>query len=143
MIDLVIDGNSEIMAVLQKDGTTINQLVLQPERLYWATRMIDANTFSRLALEIKNLYRKGQECFYNMAVSEANIIFQQVVSIIESYKTAIDAKSSESKLNNQNNKPTLLDKVGRNRIERVYSTGDEMKQGIWASFMGDKQRDSN
>ena len=48
-------------------------------------------------------------------------------------------KSSESLRNERNTQSTLVDKLNRVKIEKSFSTNEDLKKGIFASLIGKKQ----
>ena len=53
-----------------------------------------------------------------------------------SYRRSIDAKSSESQRNAQNSQSTLIDKINKNKVERVYTMKDQAKKSLFDGFLG-------
>jgi len=74
-----------------------------------------------------------------MPYERAQVIAQEILSIGKSYRRAIDAKSSESRRDKHNSKSTLLDKMGKNKVERVYTQKGDVKRSMFDSFLGKKQ----
>ena len=63
-------------------------------------------------------------------------IRRQIYGIIESYKRSIDAKSSESRRDENNAQSTLIDKINRNKIEKIYSVKGEAKKSFMSGMLG-------
>ena len=65
-----------------------------------------------------------------------------ILKMSQSYRRAIDAKSSESLRDKNNSQSVLIDKVGRNRVEKVYAMKDQINKSLLKSFLGrDRDRD--
>jgi hypothetical protein len=65
-----------------------------------------------------------------------------ILEMSQSYRRAIDAKSSESLRDKNNSQSVLIDKVGRNRVEKVYAMKDQINKSLLKSFLGrDRDRD--
>ena len=81
---------------------------------------------------------------FNAMPQERAIQFKEdILKISESYRRSIDAKGSESRLDKHNSKQTMFDKVGKNKIERVYSMkGDKAKSSLASIFAG-KQKEED
>lgn len=65
-----------------------------------------------------------------------------IMEIGLSYRRSIDAKSSESQRNAQNSQSTLIDKINKNKVERVYTMKDQMNKSLLSGFLGrDREKD--
>lgn len=143
LIDVIIQAAQENKEVEQKDGTIQIETVLNPEIIWWKTGSVNSNTFSRLALELKEWERMSVEAFSHMTKERARVFAHQVIDIGTSYRRSIDAKSSESQRDKDNSQSTLIDKINRNKIEKVYTAKGEMKKSIFDGIMHrDQEKDS-
>jgi hypothetical protein len=140
LVDIVVQSVTKNDLVEQKDGSMLKQQVIDGESLWWKTNKIDSEKFGNLALELKEWERQAVECFNNMTYERATILSKQILDIGASIRSSIDAKSSESRRDKHNAKQTLVDTVGRNRVEHITTVKDEMKKGGMASFFGGKSR---
>jgi hypothetical protein len=78
----------------------------------------------------------------NMGEERADQISSDIMEISQSFRRAIDAKSSESLRDKNNSQSVLIDKVGRNRVEKVYTMKDQVNKSPINSFLGrDRERD--
>jgi hypothetical protein len=78
----------------------------------------------------------------NMCTDRSNQMSHDILEISQSFRRAIDAKSSESLRDKNNSQSVLIDKVGRNRVEKVYTMKDQVNKSLINSFLGrDKDRD--
>ena len=66
----------------------------------------------------------------------AQQLAHEVMEIGISYRRSIDAKSSESQRNAQNSQSTLIDKINKNKVERVYTMKDNAKRSLFDGFWG-------
>ncbi len=65
-----------------------------------------------------------------------------ILEMSQSYRRSIDAKSSESLRDKNNSQSVLIDNVGRNRVEKVYTMKDQINKSLLKSFLGrDRDRD--
>lgn len=124
------------MEEVETNGVRTNQLVLDPESLYWATRSINSNTFGRFVYELKNLEALAYEAENHMSPNRAKVYKEQILRLVNSYKKSIDGKASESIRDKQNSQLTLIDKLSKNKQERVYTMKDEMKRSFLDGIMG-------
>lgn len=136
LVDVVTQAVTHTIPVPQPDGTIIYEEIIEDESLWWKTHTIDSNVFGRCALEVLDWERMAEECFRYMTKPRAEIFAKQVMAIGKTYRRAIDAESSISRRDKHNVKATLLDKLGKNKIEKVFTAKGELKKGIWQSFFG-------
>ena len=79
----------------------------------------------------------------NMCEERARNLGYEIMEIGISYRRSIDAKSSESQRDKQNSQSTLIDKINKNKVERVYTMKDKVKGSLFDSIIGrDAERDS-
>ena len=135
VIDLISTAAHHIEEV-ETDGVRQNQLVLDPESIYWATRSINSNTFGRFVYELKNLENLAYEAEHHMTANRAKVFKEQILRLVDSYKKSVDGKASESIRDKQNSQLTLIDKLSKNKQERVYTMKDEMKRSFLDGIMG-------
>ncbi len=142
LIDVIVQASQVITKVEQPDGTIINENMTDPETIWWKTGSVNSNTFARFALVLKEWERMGLEAFNNMAPERARLFAHQVAEIGLSYRRSVDAKSSESQRDKVNSQSTLIDKINRNKIEKVYTAKGEMKRSMLDGLLGrDRERD--
>ena len=142
LIDVIVQASQKSVDVEQKDGSMTKENILDPEIVWWKTGSVNANTFARFAFELKEWERMAFEAFGNMTADRAKQLANQIIEIGSSYRRSVDAKSSESQRDKINSQSTLIDKINKNKIERVYTTKGEVKKSMMDIFMGrDKERD--
>ena len=136
IIDMIIEGCQTVEDVPQPDGSVQKQLVLDPEIPWWKTQLVNSETFGRYAFEFKEFERLSVSCYDNMSSERAHSLAQQILGVCNSFKRSIDAKSSESKRDKNNTQTTLVDKIIKNKQERVYQMKGEMKKSLMDGIMG-------
>ena len=142
LVDLIIQSSTKLVNVQNEDGTTYQEQQLDSDSLWWKTHSISSNTFGALAFELKEWERMSIQARENMCTDRSIQISQDILEMSQSYRRAIDAKSSESLRDKNSAQSVLLDKVGRNRVEQVYSMNDQVNKSLINSFLGrDKDRD--
>lgn len=142
VMDLLVDACQTVDAVQNIDGSITKQLMLDPEKAWWKTHLVNSPTFARFAYELKEFERLADDAYNNMAPSRAEIIAKQILSIGLDYRYSIDAKSSESLRDRHNTQATLLDKMQKNRVERAYTLKGDAKKSFMDGILGrDRERD--
>jgi hypothetical protein len=142
LVDLIIQSSTKTVNVQSEDGTTYQEQQLDSDSLWWKTHSISSNQFGALAYELKEWERMSIQSRESMSPARANQISGDIMDIAQSFRRAIDAKSSESLRDKNNSQSVLLDKVGRNRVEKVYTMKDQVNKSLIAGFLGrDKDRD--
>ena len=141
LVDVVIQSAQVTEDVRQTDGSVIKQSRTDEEILWWKTNEVNSNKFGRFALELKEWERMAQEVFGYMTYDRALVISRQIMAVAISFRRSIDAKSSESVRDKYNSKSTLVDKLGRNRVEKVFTQKGDVKNSLFNSFIGKKKQD--
>jgi hypothetical protein len=141
-MDLLVDACQTVDTVQNVDGTYTKQLMLDPEKAWWKTHLVNSPTFARFAYELKEFERLGGDCYNNMSAPRAEVIAKQILDIGMDYRYSIDAKSSESLRDRHNTQATLLDKMQKNRVERAYTLKGDAKRSFMDGILGrDRERD--
>jgi|APSaa5957512535_1039671.scaffolds.fasta_scaffold01088_28 hypothetical protein len=142
VVDVVIQSATKDSLVEQKDGTFLRTQVIDGESLWWKMGKVDSEKFGGFAFELKELERMAKEAFNNMCFERATQFHDQIIDFCQSFRSSIDAKGSESRRDKHNAKQTILDTLGRQRSEKIYTIEDKMKsKGLGAFFGGNKARD--
>ena len=136
LIDILIEGSQDIVTVETEDGKLTEQLRLNPEILYWSTRIVNSPNFGRFVFELKEFERLAKSSYNNMMPRRAKVISDEILSIVESFKRSIDGKSSESRLDKNNTSATLIDKINRNKVEKYYNVKGEAKKSFMDGLLG-------
>lgn len=142
LIDLLTTSFQKIVVVEGEDGKPLKQLELETKRAWWQLHNVAANTLGRFALELENFERKAHQAKYHMSRERAEDFSENIMGIVDAYRSSVDAKSSESISDKNNAIQTLIDKVKSNRVERRYIVKDEVKKGIMSGILGrDQEKD--
>mgnify|MGYP006141883999 CR=1 FL=1 len=142
LIDIIIQSSQKTIDVQQKDGTFTKEQIIDDETIWWKTGSVNANTFGRFAYELKEWERTSELAENNMSIPRAIQISQEIMGTGVSYRRSMDAKSSESQRNSQNSQSTLIDKINKNKVERVYTMKDQAKKSLFDGFLGrERERD--
>lgn len=140
LVDVVVQSVTKNEPIEQKDGSILSQQVINGESLWWKTHKIDSEKFGNLSMEVKEWERMADECYNNMTFERAAKLSKQILGYGQSIRSSIDSISSQSRRNKDNARQTLLDTIGRNRVEHITTLKDDMKKGGMAAFFGNKSR---
>lgn len=143
LIDVVIQSSQKQVQVVDDNNMIVEELKLDPMTLWWKTGSVNSNTFARFAFELMEFKRVAISAMQCMCAEHANAFALEINTIVESFMRSVDAKSSESQHNKENSRSTLIDKINRKSIEKVYtSKGKEAGRSLADIFMGkDKAND--
>jgi len=136
LIDVVIQSAQENKEVEDAQGHKHYESLINNEIIWCKTGSISSNTFGRCMFELKEFERQSVEAFNHMSKDRARIFGNTIIDIGTSYRRSIDAKSSESERDKNNSCSTLIDKINRNKIEKVYTAKGEMKRSMLDAVMG-------
>lgn len=136
LIDIIIQSSQKTIEVTQKDGSITNEQIIDDDTIWWKTGSVNANTFGRFAFELKEWERLALIVINNMSKYRAGQLAHEIMEIGVSYRRSMDAKSSESQRNAQNSQSTLIDKINKNKVERVYTMKDQAKKSLFDGFLG-------
>lgn len=136
LIDIIIQSSQKTIDVIQKDGTTTKEQIIDDDTIWWKTGSVNANTYGRFAFELKEWERLALNAANSMHSSRAELYAHEIMEIGVSYRRSMDAKSSESQRNAQNSQSTLIDKINKNKVERVYTMKDQAKKSLFDGFLG-------
>ena len=139
IVDLLTEASQRRTEKINEDGSITQTLINDPETIYWKTQIVNSPTFARFVLELKNFERLSKQTVNNMSGDRARVLSEQISEIVSSFRYSVDAKSSESLRNERNTQSTLVDKLNRVKIEKSFSTNEDLKKGIFASLIGKKQ----
>jgi hypothetical protein len=135
VIDFLIDGMQDIKSVEQEDGSVRRETEFNPEIAWYKGHMIN-QPFGRHALMIKQVENLAREAQYFMSPERAEEISSGILSIVESYKRSIDAKSSETYKDANNNQTSLVQLLGKNKQERMYTVKGDAKKTFMDGLLG-------
>lgn len=138
-VDLILQGTKKKVQVKQTDGTVIIEDVIDDNAVWWKTQLISSPTFGQLAFEVEHLESYAQGCFNFMSPERASVMGSQIIDFCSSIRRAIDAKSSETKMDKNNNQNALIDRIMRMKQEKYISIKDDMKKTGLAGFIGGKE----
>lgn len=140
LIDIVVEAAQRIEEVELEDGRMQKQLILDPEVIWWKTLIINKTTFGRFAKECKDYEALATMAFNNMSKPRALLLAREILGEVEGWKRAMDAKSSESRLDRNNTQQNLVHIVKSNKVERYYSLKEDAKKSVFEGIFGRKKQ---
>lgn len=124
------------------EGKFEKQLELDTKRAWWQLHSVSSNTLGRFAFELENFERKASQAKRHMSKERAEDFAENIMGIVDAYRSTVDAKSSESLSDKNNAIATLIDKIKSNKQERRYVMKDEIKKSIFSGILGrDAEKD--
>ena len=136
VLDLIIEASHVSRQISLEDGSLQEQLVEDPKILYYSSRVVNSNMFGRFAFHLEDFFTKGEQAFANMCYLRAKELSRQITAKYMSYRYSIDAKGSESIRDKNNSQSTVMDKINRNKVEKVYTVKGDMKKSAWEGITG-------
>ena len=135
LLDIILQASQTQQEVKNVDGSITNENVINPEIIWWKTLMVNSNTLGRFAFKLKEFERLAFDAFNNMSKDRARDFAHTVIDIGSSYRRSLDAKASESKRDKDNSQSTLVDKINRTQVEKIYTSKGEVARGIMESII--------
>ena len=135
ILDFLTDACSDIIDV-QTDTGIVKQQLLNTDKVYYKTQIVNAPNFSRFVLELENFKAMATEAKYNMSKPRADQLASEILAYVNSFKLSIDAKSSESLRDKYNTQGTLVHEILKNKVEKAYTLKGDLKKSFWQGFTG-------
>lgn len=132
--------------VKKPDPSNPGQFIIENEvdwkKPYYKLQNINYPGYSRMVFETERLEGMANDLFNRMTPERAKVIYEQIMSYVDSIRYSMDAKSSETVRNKENTQSNLTNLLTRIRVDRNYSSTEEMKKGLGAALFGDKEKDT-
>ena len=136
LIGILTEASQDITIGVGENGEETKTLQLDPEKLYWGTRLINSDKFGRFVLVLKRLEQKAFEAKNNMTLPRAINMAEGILASVKAYKYSIDAKSSETLRDKNNPQSSLLHLLGKNKSERKITVGGAGKKTFMDGLVG-------
>jgi hypothetical protein len=136
LMNYLIEGSKVPQPVEDIDGKISYQPIIDNKIIYWGTQSIAANTFGRFVWKLEEFLSLATDCYNFMSEEKANILHVQIKNMYQNYRYSIDAKNSESIKDKNNSNMTKIDKLGRNKQERVFTVDEKMKHSLMDGIIG-------
>lgn len=141
IIDILSEGSQDWHEYVDENGEIQRRLEIDPEKLYWSTRMVNSAHFGRFILILKRLEQKAHECKNNMSLPRAINMSTDIINMVKGYKYSIDGKASESIRDKNNTQGTLLHLIRKQSIEREYIAKNEKSKTLLSGLIGSQKED--
>ena len=138
VVDFLTDACKVLKDVKDPNGIIHQELVLDTKRVWCKTQSVNSNYFGRNILELEQFENLADECYFHMSAPRALVLSQQIRNGCMPYRYSIDAKSSESQRDSHNAQMTLIDKLNKNKTEKVYTLKGDVKRGLGDAILGKK-----
>jgi len=135
-IDFLSDAAQEIRKMPNEAGELVDQLVVDPKQIYYETRIVDSNQFGGFVYEKEEFSRLAILAYNNMTKERADIVAPQIIQLCKSWGYSTDAKSSETRKDKNNAQSCLVDKLVRNKQERIVSLKGDINRSLMDAFKG-------
>lgn len=136
VIDLLVDACQTIDVIQNPDGTYSKQLILDPEKAWWKTQLVNSPTFGMFAKVLRNLEGMAEDAKNHMSAPRAQVLAEQLIRYCLDYRYSIDAKSSETLRNKDNTQPSLIDKMQRSNTPHAFNPKEETKRALFSGWVG-------
>ena len=136
LVGILVESSQDVDVGVGENGEETKTLRLDPEKLYWSTRLINSDKFGRFVLVLKRLEHKAFEAKNNMALPRAVNIAEGILASVKAYKYSIDAKSSETLRDKNNSQSSLLHLLGKNKSERKITVAGQGKKTFMDGLVG-------
>ena len=136
LIDIVIQSAQKTVDVTQKDGSITKEQIIDEETIWCKTLSVASNTLGRCIFELKEWERAAFSASVNMNQERAENIAHELMEVGVSYRRSIDSKSSESMRDPRNSQSTLLDKINRNKVEKIHTFRGDIKRSMFDVILG-------
>jgi len=141
VIDLLVDACQTVDIIQNLDGTFSKQLILDPEKAWWKTQLVNSPTFGMFAKVLRNLEGMAENAKNNMSAPRAQILAEQLIRYCLDYRYSIDAKSSETLRDKHNTQPCLVDKMQRSSVPHAFNPDEELKQSLFDGWTGGNKKE--
>lgn len=142
-VDIVFQSVQKTRETVDEDGKTQYIQVMDDTALWCKTLSVASNKLSQVIYEMMEFLRVGEAADKHMSKERAKVWRDTTLGIVESVKKSLDSKSSESIRNKDNSQGTLIDKINKNSVEKIYTMKDTAKKGIFDSILHKEVEDNS
>lgn len=141
VLDAILSACQKQYESEDANGKIVRQFDLDHKSLRWKTHKIASPKFGAFARALEKYENKASKCINNMTAQRAAVIAEDIIKDVEAYTYAIDAKSSETRLNKLNRNVCLVDTLSNQTQTKVLSFKEEAKKGLGEAIFGKKKSD--
>jgi len=142
-VDIVFQSVQKTKEITNDDGKKEYIQVMDDLALWCKTLSVASNKLSQVIYEMMEFMRIGLSAEKYMSKERAAVWRETTLGIVESIKKSLDSKSSESIRNKDNAQGTLIDKINKNSVEKIYTMKDTAKRGIFDSILQKEAEDNS
>lgn len=142
-VDIVFQSVQKTKESIDDDGKIQYIQVMDDLALWCKTLSVASNKLSQVVYEMMEFMRVGLSAEKYMSGPRAAVWRETTLGIVESIKKSLDSKSSESIRNKDNSQGTLIDKINKNSVEKIYTMKDNKKTGIFDSILHKEAEDNS
>lgn len=141
-VDIVFQSVQKTKEITNDEGKKEYVQVMDDLALWCKTLSVASNKLSQVIYEMMEFMRVGLSAENYMSKERAKVWRETTLGIVESIKKTLDSKSSESIRNKDNSQGTLIDKINKNSVEKIYTMKDKGKSGIFDSILHKEAEDN-
>ena len=120
-------------------GETKKIITINYKKLWYKLQNISSPYFGEYAYQLEEFVNLAADAYNNMSNERADVLSEQLLRKIRSHYFGIDAKSSETILDQHNNMKNLVHLLNKSEITKKYVVKDEMAKAGIAGFLGGKE----
>ena len=143
MVGVLLESYKKPQYVNGPDGVPKLERVIDEHRVWWQAHHIGTNNLGEFAKELEGLRNLANNAFYHMSSTRARAVQDQLLKIVSAYEYSIDAKGSESRIDDHNTNQTVLAMLAKAKTERQYTLKGDVKQGIFDGVLGRKANEGS
>ena len=143
MVGVLLESYKKPQYVNGPDGVAKLERVIDEHRVWWQAHHIGTNNLGEFAKELEGLRNLANNAFYHMSSTRARAVQDQLLKIVAAYEYSIDAKGSESRIDDHNTNQTVLAMLAKAKTERQYTLKGDVKAGFMDGIMGRKANEGS
>lgn len=136
LLALIHTAHSSIEITIGPDGNDVEKTRIDNEGIFWQTQNVSSPYFGAFVKTYKNAEGLKEDCYNHMSKPMADVISGQINRHIKPYRYGVEAKSSETVQDKNNNKQNMIDKIKENKQIKEINMGDEQKRNALAGIFG-------
>lgn len=106
------------------------------KKLWYKLQNISSAYFGEYAYQLEEFVNLAADAYNNMSEERADVLSQQLLRRINSHYFAIDAKSSETVLDKNNNMKNMVHLLNRSETTKKYVVKDEISRNMLRGMLG-------
>ena len=143
MVGVLLESYKKPQYVNGPDGVPKLERVIDEHRVWWQAHHIGTNHLGTFAKQLEGLRNLANNAVYHMSATRARTVQDQLLKIVGAYEYSIDAKGSESRIDDHNTNQTVLAMLAKAKTERQYTLKGDVKQGIFDGVLGRKAAENS